>query len=415
MLSVFPQAKWVQFEAVGRDSAREGARRAFGEVVDSVYNLSDADVVLSLDADFMVQGPGAVRYARDFAARRKVRDAEAAMNRLYVVEPAPSCMGSLTDHRVAMRASDVRAFARAVAAGVGVAGVEVPASLTPHQRHLAEIIAKDLVAHKGRSAVIAGEWQSADVHALAHAMNGALGNAGKTVVYQPCAEAQPINQWEAIRELAWEMQHDKVQLLVIAGCNPVYDAPSDLDFAKCMEKVGLRMHHLYVDETADLCHWQIPECHFLESWGDARAHDGTVTLTQPLIAPLFGSKTLIELVALLAGDGGKSNYDLVRDYWKGQLNRPDFDQFWAKSIHDGFIRDTAAQPKAPTLATDPAAYAPEAEAPPGLEVVLRPDPSLFDGRFANNGWLQEVPKPFSKVTWDNTALLSPSTARRLGV
>jgi MoCo/4Fe-4S cofactor protein with predicted Tat translocation signal len=416
LLAVYPQAKWVQYEPAGRDSAREGARRAFGETVDTVYRFEDADVVLSLDADFMVCGPGAVRYARDFAARRKVRGPDASMNRLYMVEPMPSSTGSLADHRIAMRACDIGAFARAVAAGIGVAGVEAPATLTPRQRRQAQIIAKDLEASKGRSLVIAGEWQPAEVHALAHAMNAVLGNAGKTVVYVPSAEARPVNQLAAIKELADEMEQGQVQLLVVAGCNPAYDAPADLEFARRMEKVGVRIHlGLLADETAALCQWQIPECHFLESWGDARAHDGTVTLTQPLIAPLFGSKTLIELVALLAGEGAKSNYDLVRDHWKAELNRPDFDAFWAKCIHDGFIPDTASQPKEVTVTTDPAAFAPASAEADGLEVVLRPDPTVFDGRFANNGWLQEVPKPFSKVTWDNTALMSPATAKRLGV
>jgi len=336
-----------------------------------------------------------------------------------------------------------------------------------------EPLVKDLQAARGRSLIIAGDGQPAAVHALAHAMNLALGNAGSTVVFTETPELQPVDQRAALRELVGEMNAGTVEFLLVLGGNPVYTAPADLQFDKALDKVGIRAHlGLYEDETAALCHWHIPEAHFLEAWSDVRSDDGTVSIVQPLIAPLYGGKSVHEVLAAVT-EGERPGYDVVREHWamdRGGLpnqaaestasaaaSRPaasapatqggragapaaaaaagaaagapaqnqgpatfspqpapsPFDLSWRRWLHDGLIADTAFAPKQVRL-VGTATGAP-ARTTEGLEVVFRPDPSIHDGRFANNAWLQELPKSLTKLTWDNAALIAPTTAQRLGV
>ena len=414
VLALFPQAKWHQYEPGSRDTVREGSKLAFGEYVNTVYHLDQADVIVSLDADFLTAGPGAVRYARDFADKRRVTGPESTMNRLYVAESTPTVTGAMADHRLPLRATDVEAFARALAdalAGKGgsAAPSRVPASWIP-------ALVRDLQKRRGASLVIAGEQQSPAVHALAHAMNDALGNVGKTVHYTSPVEANPVNGIESLKELVAEMQGGQVDTLLMLGVNPVYNAPADLHFKDSLLKVRTRIHlSLYEDETAELCHWHIPEAHFLESWGDARAYDGTISIIQPLIAPLYDGKSAHEILAVLSGQEEPSGHDVVRGYWQRQKPGADFEQFWQTSLNNGVIADSALAPKPVKLNPALSAAAANAANAGGIEVVLRPDPSIGDGSFANNGWLQELPKPLTKLTWDNAALVSPTSARKLGV
>ena len=410
LLAAYPAARWHQYEGVHRDNALEGARLAFGEPVGVHYRLDQADVILALDADFLNAGPGHVRYARDFAARRRVAEGATSMNRLYVVESTPSVTGAIADHRWPVRPSQVEEVARAVAAQVGVAGVAAPAETAVPADWLAAL-ARDLQAQRGRSLVVAGDQQSPIVHALAHALNDALGNVGRTVVYTDPVEAAPVNQTESLRDLVAAMNAGQVELLVIIGGNPVYTAPVDLAFADALAKVPFRVHlGLYADETAALCDWHIPQAHTLEAWGDVRAYDGTITIQQPLIAPLYGGKSAYELLSALLGDAAQTSHDIVRGHWEAQRGSDGFDQFWQTALHDGVVAGSALPPRAVTLSVQwPAATA----APEGLELIFRPDPTVWDGAFANNGWLQELPKPLTKLTWDNVALVSPATAQRL--
>ncbi len=420
-LAEFPEAKWHQWEPAGRDAAREGSRLAFGQYLNTVYRFDRADVIVSLDADFTCAGPGAVRYAREFISRRKMEGPESKMNRLYVVEATPSSTGAMADHRLPLRAYEIDQFARALAAavGVGVAGAELPAEV-PEKWLLA--LVRDLQEHRGACLVVAGEYQSPAVHALAHAMNSALGNAGRTVEYTDPIEAEPVNQLESLRALADEMRDPRnVELLFILGPNPVYSAPTDFEFLKRLLNVRVRVHMgLYEDETAEQCHWHIPETHFLESWSDARAYDGTVTFIQPLIAPIYSGKSPHELLAAMMGKAGQTAHDLVRNYWKAQSGikkEKAFEAYWETSLHDGIAAGTALPAKPAPMDANFVANLPSApsEKAAGLEVTFRPDPTVFDGRFANNGWLQELPKPFSTLTWDNAALISPATAAALKI
>jgi molybdopterin-containing oxidoreductase family iron-sulfur binding subunit len=418
LLAQYPEVRWHQYESAHRDAAREGSHLAFGEYVNTVYRLDRADVILALDSDFLCSGPGNVRYAHDFAGRRRMPNEKSEMNRLYAVESIPTGTGTMADHRLPLRASEVEDFARALAAtlGVKVAGSRLP---THVPQEWLSALARDLQNHRGKSLVIAGDQQTATVSALAHAMNQALGNVGSTVIHTEALEAEPLNQTASLRILVEDIKAGKVSTLFILSGNPAYDAPADLDFASQLLKVGLRIHlGLYNNETAQLCHWHIPETHYLEAWGDARAYDGTVSIIQPLIAPLYNGRSAHEVVAVLAGQEGRTSYEIVKDYWRGKHSGPDFEVFWQTSLHDGVIADTALPPKKVTMKTDfPAPTLNEARTSPagGLGITFRPDPTIWDGRFANNGWLQELPKPLTKLTWDNAALVSVATAERLGL
>jgi molybdopterin-containing oxidoreductase family iron-sulfur binding subunit len=414
----FPNLRWHVYEPAGRENVSEGARLAFGQVVETIYRFDQAAVVLSLDADFLACGPGNLRHARDFAARRRFSASQenAALNRLYVVESMPTITGAKADHRLPMRSGRVETFARVLASRLGIlqAAVAGEAELNLPAGWMDALLA-DL--RRGRSLVIAGDGQPPAVHSLAHAMNVRLGNVGQTVEYRaPVAVEPPVEppgQGTSLRDLVNEMNSRQVDLLVIVGGNPVYTAPADVRFAAALENVTTRIHlSLYFDETSERCHWHIPEAHYLESWGDARAYDGTVSLIQPLIAPLYRGRSAHELLRLLTGQPERTPYEIVRAFWRseGRSGEPDFEAWWRRSLHDGIVANSAAGDVRPTLNEERIRNLNSGGAAGGIEIVFRPDPTLFDGRFANNGWLQELPKPLTRLTWDNAAFLSPATA-----
>ena len=460
LLAEMPGAKWHQYEACARHNAYRGAVAAFGKPVNTIYRFDQADVIVSLDADFLSCGPGNLVYARQFADRRRVltnvthtpqpkedqqegyqagpipdRPNQSAgyaeenrgpivlppqvqaegkspdqttLNRLYVLEPSPTPTGGMADHHFVMKASEVESAARDLAAALGVAGVS---STGKFQQ--AAIVARDLQVHKGSCVVVAGDHQPAAVHALAHAMNAALGNVGKTVIYTDPIEGNPTDQVASLAELVADMNAGKVASLLILGGNPVYSTPADLDFAAALGKVPWKLYlGLFPDETAAQSVWYIPEAHYLESWSDVRAFDGTVSFVQPLIAPLYGGKTAHEVIGVLSGKPGDVPYDIVRRYWQDRLKEPTFETAWSKALHDGVVPNTAL----PAISVSGKAPAPSAsEAGSGLELMIRPDATIWDGSFANNGWLQELPKPANKMTWDNAVWISPSTAQARGL
>ncbi len=408
-----PSAKWHQYDPAGNDSAREGSMLAFGDYVETVYRYDLADVVVTLDADFFSVGPGRIRYARDFVARRKDIDTEADMNRLFAFESTPTITGAMADHAVAVAPSAIESIARSMAEAVGVAGVSGGA-VDESVVAVFDACVKDLKAHRGAGIVVAGETQPPVVHALAHAINHALDNAGTTVIHTKPVEANPVNQMASLKELVADINAGEVQLLVVLGGNPVYDAPADIGFAAAIDQVAHRYHlGTHFDETADRCQWHIPESHFLESWGDGRGHDGSVAITQPLIDPLYESKTAIEVVAMLAGTGGNAR-TLVEKYWQDRLGAENFESAWRVVLSNGVIENTAMPPANVSLQSG---FADAAGSPSegGIEIAFRPDPSIYDGRFSNNGWLQEIPKPLTKLTWDNALLISVAMAEREGL
>ena len=254
-------------------------------------------------------------------------------------------------------------------------------------------------------------------------MNQALGNVGQTVFYTDPVDANPVNRGQSLKALVDDIRSGKVDLLLILGGNPAYDAPAEVEFAPALKsnavetKIYLGTHR---NETAEFCQWHVPEAHYLESWGDARAYDGTVSIVQPLIEPLYGGKTAHEIVTILAGQPGLTGHDLVQQYWQKQHTGADFDAFWRKSLHDGWVEGTTYPPKGVALKTASSGEVSEMgglergdSGTPSYELNFRRDPSIYDGRFANNGWLQELPKPLTKLTWDNPIMIGPAMAERL--
>jgi len=405
-LAQSPGAKWHQWEPAGGHNVREGLRLAFGSYANAVYHFDKANVVVSLDSDFLDSGPGHLRYARDFSSRRKVRKGTTSINRLYVIESGPTGTGSLADHRLAVSPSEVAGYARGIAVGLGL----VPGVMTGWVAALV----RDLQKNRGASIVIAGDGQPPAVHALAMAINQALGNLGSTITITDPVEVAPVNQLDSLRQLVADMNAGAVQTLIIAGGNPVYDAPTDIPFVKAMDKVPFRAHlSPYYDETSMHVHWHIPETHYLESWSDARAHDGTVSIVQPLIAPLYNGRSPHELLGALLGGLDQSPYDVVRAYWSSKAGALNFNATWRKWLNDGVIAGSALPAKTATVTPIPPTTD-NRQPTTGYEIRILPDPNIYDGRYANNGWLQELPKPQTKICWENVALVSPKTAVAIG-
>ena len=413
LLKEFPAAKWHQFGALTRDNVLAGARFAFGQDVHVRHSLDRAAVIVSLEADFLGSGPSNLRDARHFADGR--RPSHTGMNRLYVIESTPSTTGAMADHRLRLRAGGIERAAFELARRVvssETARTREGIGSDSTERFL-DVLGRDLLRHRGSSLVLAGDSQPPTVHALAHLMNAALGNDGRTVEYTDPVEAAPTDDVHALRDLTSDMERGVVDLLVLVGGNPVFTAPRDFAFAERLSRVKLRVHlSLYEDETSELCHWHVPEAHYLEAWGDVRAFDGTASIVQPLIAPLYSGKSAYELLEALRGKSEASGYDIVRDYWRRQLTAADFNERWQRALNDGFISGTALPPKHVSLKTSLEELRPQTTSSAGPELVFRPDPTIWDGRFANNAWLQELPKPLTKLTWDNAAILSPSSAGR---
>jgi molybdopterin-containing oxidoreductase family iron-sulfur binding subunit len=410
ILREFPEAKWHQFEPCNLDNVHEGMRILFGEYLHPRYRFDNAVVILSLDADFLGTGPANVRHAHDFANKRRVSGTNADMNRLYAAESTPTITGGMADHRFRMRASEVELFARAVAARLGVPGVSSDAAVVA-EKSLAAIV-KELQANRGRSIVIAGNHQPPVVHALAHAMNVLLGNVGRTVEFTDPVEVKAAHHHHSLEELAADIAKGSVDMLFILGGNPVYDAPADVKFDEMLSKVNFTVHFgMYSDETSAKCHWHLPESHYLETWSDARAFDGTATIMQPLILPLYETKSVHELLDGVFGNA-RTSEEIVKSYWMTKVPQNGFDAWWRKCLNDGVVAGSTFSPKNVVMKAVDWEFPQYAD---GMEIMFRPDPSIYDGRFANNGWLQELPKQITRITWENVALMSVQTMKDQGL
>ncbi|MFQ5568820.1 MAG: TAT-variant-translocated molybdopterin oxidoreductase [Rhodothermales bacterium] len=411
----YPQLRWVTYRAEGDDVVGLGMQQAFGSPYRPIYRFSEAEVIVSLDADFLgATAPDFVHATREFADSRRLSSPDDTMSRLYVAESAYSVTGSMADHRLRLRSSEIPAFAAALASQLGVAGAgNAGASFADHPYVAA--IAEDLQAAGSRGVVLAGETQPPAIHALCAAINSALGSIGTTVDLLDTAEPPVQAQSAALTQLVQDMNAGNVDALVCLGVNPVYDAPANLDFASAMRQVNETIHlGLWNDETAQIARWHLPRAHYLEAWGDGRAYDGTLSVIQPLIAPLYDdARSEIEVLNALANGLDQSGYDLVRAQWRSVLPEP-FEQGWRRVLHDGFLPETAYVPVTPTAQPVNLAGL-SAISGDALEVVFRLDPTLFDGTFANNAWCQELPDPTTKIVWDNVAVISPQTAEQLGL
>jgi len=417
LLKKFPQAKWHSFDPISRDNVHEGARLAFGELVETHYRFDRAEIILSLESDFLFTHPQRLRYTREFIDARRVSNGGKTMNRLYAVESTPTVTGMMADHRLALASGDIANLARTIAQQLDGNSASPPQS--GPQAAWTQALVADLRDHRGKSIVIAGECQPPQVHALAHLLNDSLGNVGNTVFCTDTAEAQSSNQLDSLRELANDINAGRVQSLVLLGGNPAYSAPADLEFANLLAKIKRSIHlGLYFDETALSSTWHVAEAHYLESWSDARSFDGTASLIQPLIAPLYNGKTAHELLdGFSQQHTARDDYSIVRDYWRAQNPWPDFEKGWRRALHDGLVANSAAPEKRVQLRAGALKEILQSsnagQAASNLEVIFRPDPSVWDGCFANNGWLQECARPASSLTWDNAVIVSPALAGRL--
>jgi MoCo/4Fe-4S cofactor protein with predicted Tat translocation signal len=457
LLAKYPKAKWTEYEPVNQDQAKAGASLAFGPGIEVHPQYDKAKVILSLDCDFLGEDTPTTLAIRQFSDGRRVKETVEDMNRLYAVEAHFSLTGAMADHRKRMKVSEVRAFAEELANALGaLPGLNV----TGQGSKFLTALVKDLKAHSGSSLVVAGTRQPAVVHGLAAAINQALGNVGTTVLLTKSGDT-PIDQVAALKTLTGELNAGAVDTLVILGGNPAYTAPTDLRFPDAIKKAATSIHLGFdINETAKISGWHLPEAYYLETWGDGRAPDGTVTIQQPMIEPLYGGKSALELTAMMAGltppaatpppapptmpppavapatapatappiaeapptvsvaaSITPKGYDLVRNYWKSSFvttKSANPENTWRESLHSGVVANTrypeakaSADSKriAGALATEPKATG------SGFEVSFYPSASMYDGAFTNNGWLMECPDPMTKIIWGNAAMVSPKTAK----
>lgn len=406
-----PQASWVGYEPADTAGPRKGAELAFGKTLQATLHPEKADILVALDSDLLsTSAPGGIGYSRDVASRRDPDVGK--MSRIYSVEATLTELGSLADHRVTVRPSSVAAVAAYIDAKVSAAlkatdAQKAPADLGDAEvQKVVDVLIKDLVAHAGKGLVVVGSKHPQEVHALVHRINSVLGNVGTTVSYQD-APAAIAGGADELAALVADMESGKVSSLLILGGNPIYDAPADLGFAAALAKVKRSFHvGLHNDETARACSWHAPEAHFLETWTDGRSLDGTIRLGQPLIDPILGGRSPLEIVAKLLGLAKQDPQALIREALGIHG-----DKAWRKAVHDG-VAGTAAASVEPELQKLSPIDLPKAE---GLEVMFDVDPAIYDGRFANNGWLQELPHPLAKLAWDNAALVAPKTAKENGL
>ena len=412
----FPKVHWATYDAISDENRLAGLREATGRDLDLMLHFDRAAVILTLDADPLLTDPEMVRHARGFAAGRRAGLSGGVMNRLYAVEGVFSLTGAMADHRLRLQSRLIPPFLAALATRLGAPAVGLPAGTVagPDTRWI-DAVAKDLLANRGAGLIVAGDRQPPAVHAAVCALNAHLGNTGKTVSYFETTDASTPSVGSLVA-LVSAMNGGAIQTLVVLGGNPVFDAPADLDFAAALAKVPntIALGH-GVDETSAKATWHIPRAHALESWGDARAVGGTVSVTQPLILPLFGGRSPVEVLGLIAAGADRPGHEIVQETWKTILGDADFDKRWNRVLHDGLLAGSELPEVTPQLAPRPATAAPAAAAAGDLEIVFLASPALHDGRFANDAWLQELPDPLTKLTWDNPALVSPKTAETLGV
>ena len=488
LLDRYPQARWVTWAPVSEENADRGLALAAGDRVQALYRVDRAKVLLTLDSDFLGAEGDGVRNLKGYGKARRVNeDGGGSPLRHYAVDGVHSVTAAGADHRLRVQSGRVAAFVARLGNALAGHGLELPVAAGEPAADIddawVEALALDLLAHRGAGLIVAGDRQPAAVHAAVYALNSLLGNAGSTVTYHPTSDTGGSSDAD-LAALAQAIGQGAVDRLLILGLNPAYSAPADLDFAAALESLGEAgavIHAgAYRDETSRFARWHIPLAHYLEGWGDARATDGTASVVQPLIEPLYGAKSLVEVLAVAALGEARDGRDLVRETWSGILGLPleeggeegadaaappeaeaeagapangdgdgdgeeaeaeeavpvdpmslpfpvalsEFEVAWRKVLHDGLLDGSAAPPAdLPALGADDAAAAVRAAgdaaqpvaAGDDLEVVFRCSPAVHDGRFANNGWLQELPDSMTKLTWDNAALISPATADALGL
>ncbi len=420
----FPNMKWHEWEALSRNNEREGMVMAFGQPLRPLYDIGKAEVVVALDADMFIEHPAALSFAHGYSQKRRPDDG--VMGRLYSVESVFSTTGAVADHHLPLRSELILPFLMAVAAKLGQGTAPNAQFLSdPNNKKIGDLvnaIAEDVRANQGKAVFVVGHRQPKEVHALAAQLNAQA--HGQAVSYIPEPFAAPETHVQSMSALAADLQAGTVDVLLILGGNPVFDAPADLKFHEAVTKAATSIHlGIHHNETSALCHWHLPRAHFLECWGDGLAWDGTYTVQQPIIEPIYDGRSALEVVALLAGRSAPNGRDLVKDAVDSSSQAPmgGTEAVWRKTLHDGFLDREVLQKVAPTPRRVPPAGL-DARQQGGiqlqngkLEVTFVASSTIYDGRFANNSWLQETPDFMTKATWDNVALISPATADHLGI
>ena len=406
-------AKWYTFTSINQDNTRAGCQAAFGKAYRLHYALDQANVIVSIDADPLGQDGNALSNNLKFM---QGRDADqGTMNRLYTIESQFSMTGASADHRMSVSSTRIGNFVSALAKAVSATspGAAVDRSLGYREKMLA-CIAQDLVDNQGSSVIICGERQPPQVHVAVHALNATLENIGKSIQFTETGQTDETSALQRITQFAAQANSGAIKSLVVIGGNPVYGAPVSLDLGSAIRKIANSIHlSQYKNETSECCQWIGNVAHELESWTDGWAYDGSLCIGQPLIKPLFGGLSVLESLAVFFGMETTDGLEIV----KQTAGLPD--QLWAQSVHDGFVTNSAAHPvnvsfssQGDMLQNDKKWNEPWDGS--GFEIVFKPCSKIYDGRFANNAWLQELPDYHTKLTWDNAAAVSPKTAEKLG-
>jgi len=425
--AAFPEAQWAVYEPVSDENIYDGIKAISGQNIYPVYDYSKADIVVSLDSDFLYAESDEISAVRGFAEARSLKTENDTMNRLYVVENMYSTTGAMSDHRLRLPSSHVAPFALEIAKELRNQGLEIPIpnvrldgfDRDAHQKWI-QAIAKDLKKHKGKSLIVAGKRQPPYLHALAAVMNHGLGNTNNSVRYVSLKDALPPSL-SSLNRLVESIDNGKIQTLIIMDGNPVYNALVDMDFAAKLAKVKNTVHFSsHVDETSRQTTWHIPAAHYLESWGDVRSNDGVRSVVQPLIEPLFNGVMRAQLLNLIVTGKDENAHDIVRKTWKSIFPELDFEKKWRKTLNSGVCEENLYESEevgfnSENLGNLSKSLNIENLSKDALEITFAADASVFDGRYANNGWLQETPDPISKLAWDNPALISLNTAKELGL
>ena len=420
----FPLLVQHTYEPINRDQECAGVKMAFGKDFSTYFDMTKARVIASFDCDFLVNYPGSVRYAHDFSKGRRVfipqtnPALESTLTRLYVVESTPTLTGAAADHRITTKPSLIAAYLLELAEKLGFKFLNSDHVLSESEKKWIAAVARDLLSQKGSGLIAIGRSQPAYLHALVQLLNHHLHNTGKSIQLTAPIEIHPTQQMESLQNLVEDLNQNKVAMLITLGGNPVYTAPSDLSFKEAYLKVPFRVHlSSYDNETSQLSHWHLPEAHFLEAWSDARAYDGTASLVQPLIAPLYSGKSAHDVINAMLGPSTLTAYDLIRDYWKNSWRSEDFENIWKLSLQLGAIPRSTPATESPNPSLDAlkkiqSQYSLASEKiAKSFEIIFKPDPMILDGRFFSNSWLQEIYHPITQLSWDQAALISPKTAQ----
>ncbi len=424
ILDQFPNAEWVTFEPFSENNRIEGNQIAFGQRLRTINHYDQADLVIALDDDFMSPYGhiNSVENSLKLTEKRKVDSVDDSMSRIYAVENSFTNTGSYADHRLRLKTSEIAPFTYALAAKLSeeISGLEAFSNVTNafSTHDWVEKLAEELLGNRGNSILTVGSEHSPELHAAVAAINIALENVGATVTHHSLPYRENRDENQAFLDAVNELQAGVYDTVVMVGTNVAYSAPSDLNFEGALASADTTIHLSdYVDETSSLCNWHVNRAHFLEYWGDGLSYSGERSIIQPQIQPLFNGVSEIELLGILLNGAEVSGYDLVQETWQ-EFITSDFDRQWEQILHDGIDPESGFEPADVSLsgnfasAIEPALAA---EAVPGIEICIKPDSRVYDGRYANNSWLQELPEPMTKITWDNVAQMSPATAEQLGI